>query len=241
MITVVIPAFNEENFLKKTVYNIVKASQDAGNVSLDIIIVNDGSTDRTHEIIQEVEQKFTFVRSIHHSKNTGLGSCIKEAIQLAKYPKFMFLPGDNDIPQNIIKNLFMLRDKASLVIVYILNREIRGRRRTLLSILFGSIYMIVFNIFVQYIQGPGLYSTKKLKKLNIKSNRFSITPEINLKMLRSGSTFYEIPGYIQTGKEGSTALTVRNLIEIVISFFRLFWEIYFHKRSFYNKKQNRIY
>lgn len=241
MVTVVVPVFNEERYVRETALTIAKAAEEAGNPPLDVIIVNDGSTDRTGEIIWELEQEFPFVRSIHHTENLGIGVSIRESIQIAKYPKFMFVPGDNDMPQHVIRDLFMLRDKADIIMIYILNKEIRGRTRTVISVLYGLIYMIVFNIFVQYIHGPCIYPTEKIRKLNLKSKRFSILSEMNVKLLCSGCTFYEIPGYIQTGAEGSTALSLKNLMEVIIAFFRLVWEVKFHNRLCFDKRPIRIY
>ncbi len=86
-----------------------------------------------------------------------------------------------------------------------------------------------------------MYATKKLKKLDIKSTRFSITAEIAIKMLRSGCTLYEIAGKMQTGVEGSTSLSFKNLSEIILTFMRLVYEIYYEKRDFFNHRPVRVY
>ena len=55
MISVTIPCLNEEKNLERTVNTVFQAAEEAGNFSLDIIIVNDGSTDRTAEVIASLQ------------------------------------------------------------------------------------------------------------------------------------------------------------------------------------------
>ena len=242
MISILVPAHNEENRLKPAISNIFKAAKLVGNIRLDIIIVNDASTDKTAEIIKELEKKYpTVIRSIHHIVNQGIGAGLKEAVAIAKYPRFMTIPGDNDASSDLIKKLFIHRNKAELLLSYYINKEARTRSRNFVSTIYGLIYMCVFDVYIQYINGPCMYSTKRLRQLNIKSTRFSITAEIAIKMLRSGCTLYEIAGKMQTGLEGSTSLSLPNLLETMSTFIRLVYEIDYEKRDTFKYRPIRIY
>jgi glycosyltransferase involved in cell wall biosynthesis len=241
VITVIVPAYNEEKSLAKAIDNIYEAQKEAGDILLDIVIVNDGSVDKTPEIISRIESESSIVRSIHHKSNKGLGVGVKEAIKLAKYSKFMLVSGDNDVCKEMIVNLFKNQDKADLIMGYYLNKEDRGRARNLISSLFGLTYMCCFNIFIQYLNGPTVYSTSLVRQLNLKSNRFSICAELTIKLLCSGCTYYEIPGYFQRGLDGSSALGLRNLREVIETFLKLIFEIKVQKRTLFNKRPQRVY
>ena len=241
MISVIIPAFNEEKHIQNMVMNVLRAGEAAGSVPLEIIVVNDGSKDRTGEILTRLEREHPNLRTLSHPKNVGIGQSIKDALQLVKYPKLLIVPGDDDLPQESIERLFKNRDKADLVLMYLINREMRGRFRNLVSIIYGLIYMCVFNVFLLYVNSPCIYPAATLKGFKIRSKRFSIITEITIKCLRSGCTFHEIPGYLQRGLIGSSALKFKNLVEVLGMFLQLVWEVLVTRRQYFNKKPVRVY
>jgi glycosyltransferase involved in cell wall biosynthesis len=240
MISVAIPCLNEEKYLERTVNTVLQAAEEAGNFSLDIIIVNDGSTDRTAEVIESLQTKHPSIQSVAHVENEGLGKSIRDAILAAKYPNFCFVPGDNDVSKKMLVTLFLKREKADLIMTFFLNKEVRGRARNILSSLFQWVYMGTFNIYVQYLNCPGMYSTQKVRGLDLKSDRISIIAEMNTKMLCTGCTYLEIPGYMQTGLDQSQSLTFSNFLEVVRTYIFMCYEIKFKKKSMFGNKPKRI-
>ena len=85
MISVIIPVFNEE----KTIMDIIKRVQDV-DIEKEIIIVDDGSTDKTREILRNIKEGN--IRVIYHDKNLGKGGALKTGFSHAK--------GDIIIPQD---------------------------------------------------------------------------------------------------------------------------------------------
>jgi glycosyltransferase involved in cell wall biosynthesis len=240
MISVAIPSLNEEKYLETTVNTVLRAAEEAGNLCLDIIIVNDGSTDRTAEVIARLQTEHPSIQTVTHAGNKGLGKSIRDAIVVAKYPKFCFVPGDNDVSKEMLVTLFSKREKADLIMTFFLNKEIRGRTRNILSSLFQWIYMGTFNIYVQYLNCPGMYSTETVRGLGLKSDRISIVAEMNTKMLCTSCTYLEIPGYMQTGLDQSKSLTFYNFLEVVQTYFFICYEIKFKNKSMFGHRAKRI-
>jgi glycosyltransferase involved in cell wall biosynthesis len=236
-----VPALNEERRLRKTVLDIISAAKKAGRSPLDIIIVNDGSTDGTARVIEGLQREFRFIQAIHNERNIGVGRGVRKAIKLAKYDRFLLVAGDNDMPQKLMIKLFKSHDQADLVMSFFLNKENRGFFRNFLSTVFGFIYMTVFRIHVQYVSGPVVYPTAKVRELKLHSRRFSIAPEITTKLLLRGCSFCEIAGYMQTGQEGSSALRIKNLAEVVKTFLLMFLEIKILDREFYRGRPRRVF
>lgn len=239
-LSVMVPALNEQDNLEATVENIVRAAHQVTNLSVEIIIVDDGSTDRTPEVSDALADKHNFVRVIHHVENRGVGRSLKEVIQVVNGTKFLIIPGDNDMSYDLILSMFRNVHTADVVLCFFLNREVRGRARNTLSILYNLIYMSVFNVFVQYINGPCVYPTAAVRESNVVSSGFSVPAEITTKLLKKGLTFYEISGYMQTGLRGSTSLSFKNLREVIVTFVRIVYEMKWAKRGQYDKMPVRI-
>jgi glycosyltransferase involved in cell wall biosynthesis len=240
MISVFIPVFNEEKNIENAVNGVLKAAKTAENTKVEIIIVDDASTDKTPLILKKLEKRYPFVRIIRNDVNSGIGEGVKKAIKIASYPKFMIVPGDNDASPLLLTKLFRNRNKAQLLLSYYLNKELRGRFRTLLSAVYGLIYMMTFGIFIQYFNGVALYPTDKIRKLDLKAKRFSITAELNTKLLCSGCTYHEISGFMQTGIGQSKSIRLNNVIETAITYLGLIYEIKWSQRDLFDKKPLRV-
>lgn len=71
-----LPAYNEEASLPKLLDKLVLLEDNFGS-NLKVVVVNDGSSDRTGEILKQYSEKYPFVHYIHHFKNKGLGEAMK--------------------------------------------------------------------------------------------------------------------------------------------------------------------
>jgi len=203
-------------------------------------VIDDGSTDGTAKIVADYAARHPEVTLIRHEQNRGLGSALRTALQHANADKFLIVPGDNDMPAAMLGLLMRNSHVADMVTCFFLNREQRRRMRNLLSTVFGLIYTTCFDIFVQYINGPCVYPVAQLRTLELKSTRFSIVAEINVKLLRQGVSFVEIPGYRQVGLAGSTSFSLRNLGETVRIFLHLIYDIHWRYPERYAHRPVRV-
>jgi len=240
VISVFIPAFNEAANLAATVDTVMAAAGRAGCTDLQIIIVNDGSRDATGAIAADFASRMANVTVVEHATNQGLGTGFRDALAIATCDRFLIVPGDNDISLDLLCALFKNAYRADMVLSYFVNKEARGVARNVISLIFGAIYMITFGIYVQYINGPCVYPTDRLRRINLRANRFSIVVEATIKLLCSGASYYEVAGYMQKGLAGSTSLSLRNLTEVVRSYLRLVYEIKFARRREFAKRPHRV-
>jgi len=239
-VSIFIPCYNEERRLKATLESIFRCAAQAPSFPVEAIVINDGSIDATQQIAEAFALKDSRVKVVSHELNKGLGAAIQSALLNARFHKFIIVPGDNDLPEVTLTNLLMLQDRAEVVMCFFIDREIRGRLRCFLSSLFSIIYETIFDIHVQYINGPSVYPTLRVKNLGLKSTRFSIVAEINTKLLRSGVTFAEIPSFRQTGSESSTAVRFSSIVEAVKIFSRLLVTVFVIERLTFGKRPKRI-
>jgi glycosyltransferase involved in cell wall biosynthesis len=240
LISIVIPALNEEANLRDSVETVIKAAKAANDAVVEVILVNDGSTDRTGEICDQLAAEYPFVTAVHHPTNLGQGAAIMDGLRLAKYDRLTMFPGDNELSCFTVQNLFLNRERADYVLAMIINTEYRSHRRILISAIYSHIYTTTFRIPIKYINSPALWPTAKLREMDLRARRYSLHGEINVKLLRQPITFVEIDGYMNPSVVKSSALRLNNIIEVVRAYLRLCFEIFVVHPDKYSSKATRV-
>lgn len=120
-ISLFFPAYNEEKNIKKTVYDALsylpKISSD-----FEIIVVDDGSIDKTAEIVQKISKENSKVQLVLHPKNRGYGAALKTGFETAKYPWVAFADSDGQFDISELGLLVKEAGRANLVLGYRLRR-----------------------------------------------------------------------------------------------------------------------
>ncbi len=124
-ISVIICAFNEE----KTIKDVVKSVSMVPTIN-EIIVVNDGSSDKTKEIIDELKRKISFT-AVHLNENKGKGNAMAVGVEIAANDILVFIDADQRaIPEGYINQLVtpLLNNECDMVLGYstvsLLNQEI---------------------------------------------------------------------------------------------------------------------
>ena len=99
--TVIMPFFNEENTLEIAVTNLVNE-----DFASEIILVNDGSNDKSYEIATSLQNKHEFIKLIESKENKGKGHALKLGINEASKKYIGVLDADLEYSPNDLKNLF---------------------------------------------------------------------------------------------------------------------------------------
>ncbi len=111
------PAYNEED-------NIGRAIQDAVRVAskitddFEVIIVDDGSADRTGDVIREYATRHPQVRLVEHEVNKGYGAAVYDGLVAGTKDWAFFTDSDLQFVMDELENLWALRDEANIVIGY---------------------------------------------------------------------------------------------------------------------------
>jgi dolichol-phosphate mannosyltransferase len=131
-LTVVVPALNEEVRLAATVAEAVQAARRHLS-AFEVIIVNDGSTDRTGQTAEKLAARYPWVSVVHFPTNRGVGAAYHEALRLARFPYLTLIPGDNAFHQTGLDTVFRQVGRHPMVVSYRANPRARTRTRLLLS------------------------------------------------------------------------------------------------------------
>jgi glycosyltransferase involved in cell wall biosynthesis len=123
------PAFNEAENIARTVELARDALEGAGVRVFELIVVNDGSTDRTGAIAEELAASDPRVRVVHHERNRGYGAALRTGFATSAYPWVFWTDGDGQFDVREIGTLFALAADADLVAGYRLRRADHFGRR----------------------------------------------------------------------------------------------------------------
>ena len=124
-LSVFFPAYNEEANLEKTVTNAIGILEKVAR-QWEILIINDGSKDKTAEIAERLALRDKRIRVITHSPNRGYGAAFKSGLYNARFPWIAFTDTDGQFDFSEITNFFKKQKEteADLVIGYYLKREV---------------------------------------------------------------------------------------------------------------------
>lgn len=101
MISVVIPVYNVEKYVRLCIDSVINQSYN----DFEIILVNDGSLDKSGEICDEYASKYENIRVVH-KKNEGLGYARNEGIEIAKGKYIVFVDSDDYVEKDMLLDLY---------------------------------------------------------------------------------------------------------------------------------------
>ena len=148
LLSVVIPAFNEENRLILTVEKISQYLA-AKKYGWEIIIVDDGSTDKTFDLAAEFASIMLSVRVLRNDTNRGKGYSVKRGILASKGEFVMFTDADMSTPIEEMEKLFYAIEEGSDIAIG--SRGIKGSDVKVPQSWYRQLMGKVFNLFVKVI------------------------------------------------------------------------------------------
>lgn len=244
MITFFIPFYNEE-IRKNLQIFLPKLSRFISlriNKNNKFILVNDGSTDSTKELLEKFVANHKDKKKIiliNNKKNRGVGYSFKKAIKFCKTNYIMPIPSDNDVP--LINYNKYLKKNVDFIMFFKSSMEIYSRNRYALTMLFRIFYGYFFDVQVNYIQSPCIYKCKILKRLKVNSDRMSFWPELNIKMLKLRIKYAEIPMIFNNRSDIDRTVSFLNLLEVILQFVKSFIDINLINKKIYKYKAKKIY
>ncbi|QQG43533.1 MAG: glycosyltransferase [Candidatus Daviesbacteria bacterium] len=121
-LSVFFPAFNEEANIQKTIADSVKVLTGLTLEDYEIVVVDDGSKDKTREIVENFSQTNRKIKLVAHPHNLGYGAALKTGFKAAKFSWVAFADSDGQFDFGEIKKLLEKADQADLVLGYRLKR-----------------------------------------------------------------------------------------------------------------------
>jgi len=224
-ISVIIPALNEEANIAAAAEEVTRTFQ--GKVSdYELLLFNDGSSDRTGEIMDQLAAKDPHIRVTHNAHSKNLGGVYKQGLAMARCEYLMMVPGDNENPGSAILPIMEEIGKAEIVIPYTTNAHVRPWRRRIISRVYTTLINILFGNRLKYYNGTTVCRVADVRALTITTNSFAYQSEVLLKHLKAGKTYVEV-GIEISPREGrdSKALCMQNVVNVFKDVALLYAEI----------------
>lgn len=222
-LSIFLPTYNEEENIERVIINTIDSARKYAE-KWELIIVNDGSIDKTGEIAESLSREDKRIRVISHEKNSGYGASLKTGFYNSKYPWISFTDSDGQFDFKEIDK-FIEKQKetgADLVIGYYKKRRV-SFMKILTSKVWEAFVFILFGLKVRDIDcGFKLISKKVIEEIpKLESERGAfISSELLIKAKKSGFKFAEVSVTHYPRMRGKG--TGRKLNVIIESFMDLF-------------------
>ncbi|MBI2140917.1 glycosyltransferase family 2 protein [Candidatus Woesearchaeota archaeon] len=198
-LSIVIPAYNERNTIVEAVEHT--KGVDIGDYGREIIVVDDGSSDGTSDLIRKIHG----VKAVFLQRNTGKGAALKEGIKHATGDYIVF--HDADLEYEPADFRYMLPLMESGLADVVIGSRFLGRKQHLFGKRKNVLFMnYVGNMAIKWLWNflfshnlTDIYPCYKLmrlsdlKEVSMKANRFVFDLEMMIKLKKKGKVFVEVP------------------------------------------------
>lgn len=200
-ITIAIPAFNEEECIewvvKDTFKSLPKYFKD-----FEIVVVDDGSRDKTGTILDKLAKTNKKLRVIHQ-KNGGYSKAMWTGIKASKKEFVAYMPADGQFLIEDMRHCFEMMKNNDLVLGYRGGRSDYTPKRIFFSYGFLLILLILFDIKYMDVGWVHIWRTKKVQKLKLMAmGGIFILTEILVRFKKLGYKIIEAPSYYRPRRAG---------------------------------------
>ena len=201
-LTVILPAFNEEANIKDVIFDIVQNIRKYIE-DFEIIVIDDGSTDATLNIITKMQQLYPQLKVKSHEENKGYGCALKTGIELAKKEYIFFIDADSQFDISDFRLCWENRQKYDFILGYRKNRKDNVHR-----IILGRAGNFLSNLLLRKMIkdincGFKLFRASSLKRLSLISTGGLIYFEILYNLLTEKRNFLQLAVNHHERKKGT--------------------------------------
>ncbi len=230
-VTVIMPALNEERNILAAIDATAEVFKDL-KIDGEIVVINDGSSDRTEEIVNDVIGRDNRVRMIRHDTPKGIGASFWDGVEEAGGDVVVMLPGDNENDPREILRYYKLLEHVDMVIPFLFNRESRSLFRNALSFIYRFIINSTFLVNFNYTNGTVLYRKSILQDLPYRNKSFFFQTDILIRAVKKGYLFAEVPYRLGSRRYGaSKAISFPSFMKVARGYIRLVRDYYFTKNA----------
>lgn len=218
-ISVFFPAFNDEQTIGSLVIKALNVLEELAD-DYEVLVINDGSIDRTPQIIDKLSAAFPQVVAIHHEQNLGYGAALQSGFRHAKKELVFYTDGDGQYEVDELRRMLpLMTDDVDVVNGYKSGRA-DSRKRKVIGEVYNRAARKMFGLPIRDVDCDcRLIRRSMLPDISTLPNSGAVCVQLVRQLAANGATFSEIPvGHYPRLYGKSQFFTVSNITRTLIDF-----------------------
>jgi len=230
-ITVFFPAFNDEGSIARMVHEAL-ALLPRLTSDYEVIVVNDGSSDSTAMVLDQLAEKLPCLRVIHHPRNLGYGGALRTGFRHATKDLVFYTDGDGQYDVRELAKLLQLMTESVDVINGHKIKRSDSRRRIVLGEIYKFLARHIFSLPIRDVDCDfRLMRRAAIQQIELVSTSGVVCTEMTYKLHHSGCRFAETPVHHYPRMHGqSQFFTLRRVARTGYDFFKLWLKLVIWQR-----------
>lgn len=222
-LSLVLPCYNEEVCLGETAPALIGAFQEEG-IRLELVLVDNGSRDRTGEIIDGFVARGLPVVKVHVPVNRGYGQGIVQGLLACGAPLVGYLCADGQVaPEDVVRTYRLMEGREERVLAKVRRRFRQDSwKRKIVSVSYNALMLAAFGWLgaIDVNGSPKIFSRRHLERMRLVSDDWFLDPEIIIKARELGLRTIEIDveGYARHG--GTSNVRRQTMLEFLRNIWR---------------------
>src|SRR5207302_9300126 len=225
-ISVFLPAFNDEATIGKLVSEALVLLK-ALTGDYEVIVINDGSSDATAGVLDELADASAHIRIIHHPSNLGYGAALRTGFSNARKDLIFYTDGDGQYDvRELVLLLPLMTDNVDVVNGYKIKRQ-DDRYRAVSGAIYNALARWFFWLPVRDVDCDfRLVRRRALQRISLSASSGAICVELVHKLASAGCVFREVPvNHYERAHGRSQFFTPRRIAHTLYEFFALWWNV----------------
>jgi glycosyltransferase involved in cell wall biosynthesis len=215
-LSITIPFYNEGENVRLVVTHLVSEFEKE-EFTYELVLVNNGSSDKTGQLISEMIQKYPCVKAIHIEQNQGYGGGILTGLENCSGRYIGYVWGDEQVLAKDVVHVFKKLQDEKLDLCKA-NRIIRhdGLKRKIISRVYNRIFSLFFPVNTTDVNGcPKIFKRERYDEFQIGSRDWFIDAEIMIKSQRLHFKIGEVPIVFYQRKSGTSNVRFSTILEFI--------------------------
>ena len=225
-ISVFFPAFNDEGSIAKLIHEALEVAPRITN-DYELIVVNDGSSDGTAEVLNDLASREPRLRVIHHARNRGYGGALRSGFESATKDLIFYTDGDGQYDVREMANMIPLMIEDVDVVTGYKIRRSDNRRRIVLGAIYKFLARRMFGLPIRDVDCDfRLMRREAIQSVTLTSTSGCVCTEMVYKLSKAGYRFAETPVHHYPRLHGrSQFFRLKSLATTAFQISRLWWRL----------------